>query len=71
MSDTTNPTPEQVNKLAVQLLPYLRKAIAENPTATRDESVATAMKLWVNDSAKIAALAQDEQFCAWAFENFG
>ena len=62
------PTAEQVNKLAAELVPYLKTAIANNPTATQDEHVATAMKMWLDGSFRIAKLAESERFRDHIFE---
>ena len=62
------PTAEQVNKLAAELVPYLKTAIANDPTATQDEHVATAMKMWLDGSFRIAKLADDERFRDHIFE---
>jgi hypothetical protein len=62
------PTTEQVNKLAAELVPYLKTAIAAAPTATRDEHLATAIKLWLDGSFRIAKLADDERFRDHIFE---
>jgi hypothetical protein len=63
------PTPEQVNKLAAELVPYLKRAIANDPTATQDEHMTTAMKLWLDGSFRIAKLADDERFRDYIFES--
>jgi hypothetical protein len=68
MSDTMTPTPEQVNKLAAELVPYLKTAIAAAPTAAQDEHVATAMKMWLDGSFRIAKLADDKRFRDHIFE---
>ena len=62
------PTAEQVNKLAAELVPYLKTAIAAAPNATQDEHVATAMKLWLDGSFRIAKLAESERFRDHIFE---
>jgi len=62
------PTAEKVNKLATELVPYLKTAIAAAPTATQDEHVAAAMKLWLDGSFRIAKLADDERFRDHVFE---
>ena len=62
------PAAEQVNKLAAELVPYLKTAIAAAPTATQDEHMATAMKLWLDGSFRIAKLADDERFRDYIFE---
>ena len=63
------PTAEQVNKLATELVPYLKTALAAAPTATKDEHLATAMKLWLDGSFRIAKLADDERFRDYIFES--
>ena len=63
------PTPEQVNKIAAELVPYLKRAIANDPTATQDEHMTTAMKLWLDGSFRIAKLADDERFRDYIFES--
>jgi hypothetical protein len=58
---------QQAEKVAAELVTYLAKATAQNPAATQDENLATAMKMWLTDSIKMAGLAQDEQFCNYVF----
>jgi hypothetical protein len=62
------PTAEQVDKLAAELVPYLKTAIAAAPNATQDEHVAIAMKLWLDGSFRIAKLAESERFRDHIFE---
>ena len=64
------PTDEQVNKLAAEIVPYLKTAIATAPNATKDEHVAAAMKMWLDGSFRIAKLADDERFRDHIFEIF-
>jgi hypothetical protein len=62
---------EQINKLATEIVPYLKKAIANNPSGTQYENMQAAMDMWFADSCKMAELPQQEWFCNWAFNNFG
>jgi hypothetical protein len=52
----------QAEKVAAELVTYFTQAAAENPAATHEENVTTAMTMWYSDSIKMAGLAQDEQF---------
>ena len=58
---------QQAEKVAAELVTYFTKATAQNPTATQDENLATAMKMWYQDSLKMAGLAEDKQFCDYVF----
>lgn len=58
---------QQAEKVAAELVTYFTKATAQNPTATQDENLETAMKMWLDDSIKMANLAGDEQFCNYVY----
>lgn len=59
---------QQAEKVARELVTYFIKATAQNPAATQEENLETAMKMWFEDSIKMASMAQDEQFCDYVFE---
>jgi len=59
---------QQAEKVAAELVTYFAQATAQNPNATQDENLQTAMNMWLGDSIKMAGLAGDEQFCRFVFE---
>lgn len=52
----------QAEKVARELVTYFTKATAQNPNATRDENLQTAMNMWLNDSIKMAAMSDNRFF---------
>lgn len=58
---------QQAEKVAAELVTYFTKATAQNPNATQDENLQTAMNMWLGDSIKMAGLAGDEQFCNYVY----
>jgi len=59
---------QQAEKVARELVTYFTKATAQNPNATQDESLETAMKMWYEDSVQMAELANNQRFCDYVFE---
>ena len=58
----------QAEKVAAELVTYFTQATAENPTATHEENVTTAMTAWLQDSLHMAGLAQNKQFADMVYK---
>lgn len=59
---------QQAEKVARELVNYFAKATAQNPDATQDQNLDTAMNMWLADSVQMAKLAENERFCDFVFE---
>ena len=59
---------QQAEKVAAELVTYFTKATAQNPNATQDENLETAMRMWYEDSVNMTELANNQRFCDYVFE---
>lgn len=59
---------QQAEKVANELVTYFIKATAQNPAATQEENLETAMKMWFEDSVQMAELPKNQRFCDYVFE---
>ncbi len=59
----------QAEKVAAELVTYFTKATAQNPNATHEENVTTAMTMWLSDSIQMAGLAQNKTFSDMVFKS--
>ncbi len=59
----------QAEKVVAELVTYFTQATSQNPNATQDENLVTAMQMWLNDSILMAGLAQNKTFSDMVFKS--